>query len=138
MNTLARIGAQGDRIHNTEKNLDLTANHSRAAEDKAKELKTLNRSMFAVHVANPFTATSRREQREQDVLERHHVERAERESTRRAAYETDQRMQREFKNMSKQEKASNAGQKASLAERAKFQFEVEPLHAFCSLERNAS
>ena len=82
MNTLARIGAQGERIHNTEKNLDLTSNHNRMAEDKARELKTLNRSMFAVHVSNPFTAGSRAEKRDNDVLERHHLEREAREATR--------------------------------------------------------
>ena len=82
MNTLARIGAQGERIHNTEKNLDLTSNHNQMAEDKAKELKTLNRSMFAVHVSNPFTAASRAEKRDNDVLERHHLEREQREATR--------------------------------------------------------
>lgn len=82
MNTLARIGAQGERIHNTEKNLDLTSNHNRMAEDKARELKTLNRSMFAVHVSNPFTAGSRAEKRDNDVLDRHHLEREQREATR--------------------------------------------------------
>ena len=82
MNTLARIGAQGERIHNTEKNLDLTSNNNRMAEDKARELKTLNRSMFAVHVSNPFTAGSRAEKRDLDVLERHHLEREQREATR--------------------------------------------------------
>lgn len=82
MNTLARLGAQGERIHNSEKNLDLTSNHNRMAEDKAKELKTLNRSMFAVHVSNPFTAGSRAERRDNDVLERHHLEREQREATR--------------------------------------------------------
>lgn len=45
-------------------------NHNRAAEDKAKELKKLNRSMFAVHVSNPFTASSRAQQADMDVLER--------------------------------------------------------------------
>ena len=82
MNTLARIGAQGERIHNTEKNLDLTSNNNRLAEDKARELKTLNRSMFAVHVSNPFTAGSRAQKRDDDVLERHHLEREQREATR--------------------------------------------------------
>ena len=37
-----------ERIHNTEKNLDMTANHNTMAEEKAKELKRLNGSMFAV------------------------------------------------------------------------------------------
>ena len=125
MNTLARIGAQGERIHNTEKNLDLTSNHNRMAEDKAKELKTLNRSMFAVHVSNPFTAGSRAEKRDMDVLERHHLEREQREATRRQGYETDQRMQKTFKGLEGKGKMSAAQMKeASLAERAKFQFEV--------------
>ena len=46
--TLARLGAQGERIHNTERNLDMASNQNRLAEEKARELKTLNRSMFAV------------------------------------------------------------------------------------------
>lgn len=45
--TLGRLGAQGERIHNTERNLDLSANQNRLAEEKARELKTLNKSMFA-------------------------------------------------------------------------------------------
>lgn len=126
MNTLARVGAQGERIHNTEKNLDLTQNHNRTAEDKAKELKKLNRSMFAVHVSNPFTASSRAEQRDADVLERHHLEREAREATRRAGYQTNQRMEKTFKDLSKQEPNNAAAKKqSSLAERAKYQFEAD-------------
>lgn len=124
LNTLARIGAQGERIHNTEKNLDLTANHNRVAEEKARELKTLNKSMFAVHVSNPFTGAARRKQRDDDVLERHHNERILREATRREGYDSDQRLQKTFKDMSK-----NGGgpglPKTSLAERAKYQFEAD-------------
>lgn len=125
MNTLARIGAQGERIHNTEKNLDLTANHNKLAEEKAKELKKLNRSMFAVHVSNPFTASSREEQRNLDVLEKHAVERAQREASRREGFQTDQRMQQTFKDLSRQDPNSVTTKKASLAERAKFQFEAD-------------
>ena len=43
------LGAQGERIHNTEKNLDLASSQNRIAEEKARELKTLNKSMFAVY-----------------------------------------------------------------------------------------
>ncbi|KAL9097102.1 MAG: hypothetical protein Q9163_006367 [Psora crenata] len=125
MNTLARIGAQGERIHNTEKNLDLTANHNRLAEEKAKELKQLNRSMFAVHVSNPFTSSSRREQRDLDILEKHGLERAQREASRREGYESNLRMQKTFKDMSKNDPNGHAGKKSSLAERAKYQFEAD-------------
>ncbi|KAL8785593.1 MAG: hypothetical protein Q9195_008579 [Heterodermia aff. obscurata] len=124
-NTLGRIGAQGERIHNTEKNLDLTANHNRMAEEKAKELKRLNGSMFAIHPSNPFTAQKRREQRDAEVMERHRLERDEREATRREAYQSDHRMQETFKDLSLTDAQRDAKKKSSLAERAKYQFEAD-------------
>ena len=123
--TLGRIGVQGERIHNTEKNLDLTANHNRMAEEKAKELKRLNGSMFAIHPSNPFTATKRREQRDAEVMERHRLERDQREATRREAYQSDHRMQETFKDLSLSDTQRDAKKKSSLAERAKYQFEAD-------------
>ncbi|KAK6413814.1 Protein transport protein S9 plasma membrane t-SNARE, partial [Oleoguttula sp. CCFEE 5521] len=41
--TLDRLGQQGERIHNTEKNLDMASNQSRLASEQAREMKTLNR-----------------------------------------------------------------------------------------------
>ena len=126
MNTLARIGAQGERIHNTEKNLDLTANHNQVAAEKARELKTLNKSMFAVHVANPFTSASRKQKRDEDIMEKHRTERLLRESTRREEYDSDQRLQRTFKDLHSGDPASQGKiQKSTLAERAKYQFEAD-------------
>ncbi|CZT48036.1 probable protein transport protein SEC9 [Rhynchosporium secalis] len=124
--TLARLGVQGERIHNTEKNLDLAANHNRVAEEKAKELKTLNKSMFAVHVSNPFTASSRRATRDQEIIEKHRQEREERDATRAAAFGTQQRMERAFKELQPGDVGYRAPQtKASLAERSKYQFEAD-------------
>jgi hypothetical protein len=124
--TLARLGAQGERIHNTEKNLDIAANHNRAAEAKAKELKTLNRSMFAVHVNNPFTGKSRREARDREIIEKHQSEREERDATRNAAYGSQQRMERTFKELQPGDPGYRPkNSKASLAERSKYQFEAD-------------
>lgn len=124
--TLARLGAQGERIHNTEKNLDLAANHNRIAEEKAKELRTLNKSMFAVHVSNPFTASSRRAARDTEIIEKHRQEREERDATRQAAFGTQQRMERAFKELQPGDVGFRGQQtKASLAERSKFQFEAD-------------
>jgi len=95
--TLARLGAQGDRLHNTEMNLDRAAIHNRVAEEKTKELKTLNRSMFAVHVSNPFTSKQRAAAREQEVLERHRQDRDVRDQTRKEAYASTQRMEDTFR-----------------------------------------
>lgn len=125
-NTLARLGAQGERIHNTEKNLDLAANHNRIAEGKAKELKTLNKSMFAVHVSNPFNASERRRQRDEDIITKHRSERDQRETTRSAAFETNQRLEKTFKELRPGDAGYQANKgKSSLAERAKYQFEAD-------------
>ncbi|KAG9238646.1 hypothetical protein BJ875DRAFT_539409 [Amylocarpus encephaloides] len=124
--TLARLGAQGERIHNTEKNLDIAANHNRIAEQKAKELKTLNRSMFAVHVNNPFTSGSRREARDQEIIDKHRMERDQREATREAAFGSQQRMERTFKELQPGDPGYRPKQtKASLAERSRYQFEAD-------------
>ncbi|MCJ1367141.1 hypothetical protein MMC16_006273 [Acarospora aff. strigata] len=124
-NTLARLGAQGERIHNTEKNLDLAANHNRIAEGKAKELKTLNKSMFAVHVANPFNASERRRRRDEDIISKHHNERDQREATRAAAFESNQRLEKTFKDLKPGDAGAKDKGKSSLAERAKYQFEAD-------------
>ena len=124
--TLARLGAQGERIHNTEKNLDLAANHNRIAEEKAKELKTLNKSMFAVHVSNPFTSSQRKAARDQEIIDKHQVEREQRDATRKAAFGSQQRMERAFKDLQPGDVGYRAPQtKASLAERSKYQFEAD-------------
>jgi hypothetical protein len=123
-NTLARLGAQGERIHNAEKNLDLAANQNRIAEEKARELKRVNKSMFSVHVSNPFTSEQRRLAREEAILDRHQQERIQREETRRAAFRTEQRMEQTFREMSKQGPTPKA-KAANLAERSKYQFEAD-------------
>lgn len=123
-NTLARLGAQGERIHNTEKNLDLAANQNRIAEEKSRELKRLNRSMFAMNVNNPFTGARRRRERDEAIIDRHQNERIQREETRQAAFRTEQRMERTFKDMSKQGVGPD-GKKKNLADRSKYQFEAD-------------
>ncbi|RAL66618.1 hypothetical protein DID88_006308 [Monilinia fructigena] len=97
--TLARLGAQGERIHNTEKNLDLAANHNRLAEEKARELKTLNKSI---------------------------AERDQREETRNAAFASSQRIEANFRELQPGDAGYKAkATKASLAERSKYQFEAD-------------
>lgn len=122
--TLTRLAAQGERIHNTEKNLDLANNQSRVAKERAKELKTLNKSMFAVHVSNPFTSGERRRERDDDVLNKHRSEREQREASRAAAFQSKARVDGAFKGL--QQGAGGASRnKASLAERANYQFEAD-------------
>ncbi|RMZ84514.1 hypothetical protein DV737_g1123, partial [Chaetothyriales sp. CBS 132003] len=122
-NTLARLGAQGERMHNTGRHLDIGNNHINIAEDKAKELKKLNRSMFAVHVNNPFTAKDRQAQRDERILERHQNEREQREATREAAFRSTQRMNESFRGV--EDTYNTRAKKPNLAERSKYQFEAD-------------
>ena len=123
--TLARLGAQGESIHDTEKSLDMTTIEGRLAAEKAKELKTLNKSMFAVHVANPFTASRRRRERDEKVLNTHREERGIRDGTRAEAHGTNQRMDRVFRDIDREAAKQGKGKKASVTERAKYQFEAD-------------
>ncbi|KAF2405258.1 hypothetical protein EJ06DRAFT_578471 [Trichodelitschia bisporula] len=121
--TLERLGAQGERIHNTERNLDLASNQNRLAAEKAREIKTLNRSMFAVHVSNPFTSSKRTAEREQTVLEQARKDREMRDATRAAAWSTAARQQDLSREAGRVPAAART--KASLADRAKYQFEAD-------------
>lgn len=124
-NTLARLGAQGERIHDTERALDIAASQNRIAEEKARELKTLNRSMFAVHVSNPFTKNQRRRERDEQILQTHREERAQREGTRQEAYQTNLRMERTFREIEREANKAAPKTKKNLSERAKYQFEAD-------------
>lgn len=96
------------------------------AEERAKELKTLNRSMFAVHVKNPFTSQSRREDRDAEIVEKHRNEREQRETSRQNAFASQQRMEGAFKGLQPGDAGYRApASKTSLAERAKYQFEAD-------------
>lgn len=99
--TLARLGAQGERLHNTEKHLNLASNQNKIAQDRAAELKTLNRSMFAVHVGNPFTSKQRQQKADDEVMNRHRSEREQRETTRRDGYSANQRMESNFRDVNR-------------------------------------
>jgi len=122
-NTLARLGQQGERLYNTEKNLDIATSHNRVADEKARELKTLNGSMFAIHVKNPMKSKSRAEAEEKRVLERHEAERDERERTRQFGYESRDRVGRALNDVPS---GGHAGRtQMSMAERSKYQFEAD-------------
>ena len=136
--TLARLGAQGELIHGAENSLDMATVEGRLAQEKARELKTLNKSMFAVHVANPFTSASRRRERDEKILNTHREERDAREGTRSEAFQTNARMDRVFRDIDREAAKGGKGKKANVTERAKYQFEAdsEDEHMEDEIEQN--
>lgn len=123
--TLARLGAQGEMVHGAEKSLDMATVEGRLAQEKARELKTLNGSMFAVHVSNPFTSASRRRDRDERILNTHREERDQRDGTRNEAFQTNARMERVFRDIDRDAAKQGKGKKANVTERAKYQFEAD-------------
>lgn len=66
--TLERLGAQGELIPETERNLDAAGKQDISAPEKVQQLKALNRSMFAVHVASPSKSAERTKEQEELLL----------------------------------------------------------------------
>lgn len=123
--TLARLGAQGEMIHGAENSLDMATVQGRLASEKARELNTLNKSMFAVHVANPFTSASRRRARDEAILNTHHNERDARDGTRSEAHQSNARMDKVFRDIDREAGKQGRPKKANVTERAKYQFEAD-------------
>ena len=105
--TLATLGAQEERLNSVEQKLNTSAVHARNAKAKTEELKTLNRSIFAVHVENPFTKKKRLQAHEQVILDQMQADRKEREAVRGEGYREQQRMEAVFNDL--QEKRAQVG-----------------------------
>ncbi len=105
------------------KNLDLAASQNRLAEEKARELKHLNRSMWAMQVNNPFTKSRRERDRDEAIIEKHLYEKDQREATRKAAYLSSARQQEHDRKI--RDPNGAAFKKGNLAERSKYQFEAD-------------
>jgi hypothetical protein len=67
--TTRTLDQQEDMLLNTDKNLDTSRIYTKIADEKTQELKTLNRSMFAV--GNPFTKSKRERQAIEREVQNH-------------------------------------------------------------------
>jgi protein transport protein SEC9 len=122
LGTYARLGAQHERLNYTEGLLDKAGMSTREAEGQTKKLKHLNRSMFAVHVNNPFTSGKKTREMEQQILEQHRADRDLREATRKAGWQANDHMERGFKEI-EATRNTDKWQRASGAEKSRYQFE---------------
>lgn len=70
MNSLGVLGHQSEQLYNVERNLDLMKVQNQVADEKVSELKSLNRSLLAIRMSNPFNSKSRRREREEQLKNR--------------------------------------------------------------------
>lgn len=119
--TYARIARQNEMLHNTNQHIDRAAIANRLAKEKTAELKTLNRSMFAVHVSNPFTSKARKAEEDAKFLAQHREDRAIREATRHEKISQNTRMESSFRELSAQQRQVPASfSRANRADRYKY------------------
>ncbi|KAL7423634.1 Protein transport protein S9 plasma membrane t-SNARE [Cryptotrichosporon argae] len=74
--TMAKLADQSERIANSERYLDMAKANNQRAEDKAEELRQLNRSIFRPVVV--WNKDAKRAAQEQKIQDRHLMERADR------------------------------------------------------------
>ncbi|WWC86415.1 uncharacterized protein L201_001292 [Kwoniella dendrophila CBS 6074] len=74
--TIAKLADQSERIANSERYLDMAKANNQRAEDKAEELKKLNRSIFRPAVT--WNKDAKRQAEEDKINERHAMERHDR------------------------------------------------------------
>jgi len=123
-----------DRIAITERHLDLAKAHSSRADDNAREIVALNRSIFRPNMQ--FNKQAKRDAEEARIMNRHIEEREEREATRAEALKAQTRVDQSlggpgsgrfgagrFGGGSKS-KAEEAAAKNKLAQRSRYQFEA--------------
>ncbi|KAI5861731.1 hypothetical protein GGS23DRAFT_129154 [Durotheca rogersii] len=101
MQSYARLGAQNERLHHTDQLLDTAIEKQRHADVQTKKLKTLNRSMFAVHVKNPFTEKRRTAEEEAKFVAQNQADREIREATRRDKFAQSMRMESTFNELNR-------------------------------------
>ncbi|KAI0017644.1 P-loop containing nucleoside triphosphate hydrolase protein [Xylariomycetidae sp. FL0641] len=122
LSTYARLGAQNERLHHTDQLLDTATESHRHAEAQTKKLKSLNRSMFAVHVNNPFTEKRRTAQEEARIMSQNANDREIREASRRDKFQQNQRMENNFAGLTKDE-APSSFTRANRGDRSKYTLE---------------
>ncbi|CAJ2501119.1 Uu.00g039720.m01.CDS01 [Anthostomella pinea] len=122
LQTYARLGAQNERLHHTDQLLDTATESHRHAEAQTKKLKSLNRSMFAVHVNNPFTAKRRTAEEEARVMTQSQLDRQQREATRRDKFGQNARMEQTFASFDK-DQGSSSFTRANRGDRSKYTLE---------------
>ncbi|KAK9451007.1 uncharacterized protein V1518DRAFT_412309 [Limtongia smithiae] len=132
--TLRALGEQSERVSAVELSLAITANNSRIAHEETETLKTLNRSMFAIHVVNPFSSRRRLMEREQAIRTNFRQQRDVQDATRRQQYDARARAAEALSSDGRRRQATDTERRyreqmlrnrAELAERSRFLFEPD-------------
>lgn len=124
-NTLGMLGSQSERLYNAESNLLLAETQTKIADEKVKELKRLNRSIFIPATSgNPFNKKSRLRQQEAKIKTEKAQEKYLRDSNRKEMYASEQRIRQGItQNATNNETSRKYQGQRDLAAAQRYQFE---------------
>ncbi|KAK9456817.1 hypothetical protein V1511DRAFT_456243 [Dipodascopsis uninucleata] len=136
LRTLQMLGEQSDRLASAESSIAVTENQTKLGEEYARELKTLNRSMFAVHVANPFNSRRKIREQEEKIRNSFQQQQLQRDRHRQQQYESQQRVsaamgnlpgdrRRQLTEIERKYQEQMQREKARLAHASQYQFEAD-------------
>lgn len=123
--TLTKLGEQSESLANAEESMDLAKLANRDAQIKARELKHLNRSMFAIKVDKPWGKNKRIEADELRVRQQFADDRNDREAREAVRRESERRTDANLKAHAESLAKGTQRRRAGLAERSKYQFEAD-------------
>ncbi|CAK9779875.1 hypothetical protein CC85DRAFT_286209 [Cutaneotrichosporon oleaginosum] len=120
--TIARLADQSESLANSERHLDMAKANSQRAEDKASELKQLNKSIFRPTIV--WNKEGKRLAQEQKIIDRHAMEREDRMLAMKDMQDTRSRLHSAAR-QGAGGRALEPGQQARrAAERKRYQFEA--------------
>ncbi|BEJ10909.1 hypothetical protein CspHIS471_0103310 [Cutaneotrichosporon sp. HIS471] len=120
--TIARLADQSESLANTERHLDMSKANSQRAEDKAAELKQLNKSIFRPTIV--WNKEGKRIAQEQKIMDRHAMEREDRLNTMKDMQDTRSRLHAAARQGGGGRGLEPGQQARRAAERKRFQFEA--------------
>lgn len=126
-NALGMLGAQGEQLYDTERNIELSSTQNKIATEKTRELRTLNRSMFTPHVSNPFNSKRRLREKEEQIKAERMRQQMVRENLRKDEYDSQQRIMDGLGANTNSNQNSETARKYSKynKERQKYMFEAD-------------
>ncbi|EPY53593.1 t-SNARE component Sec9 [Schizosaccharomyces cryophilus OY26] len=125
MSTLQNLGQQTEKVASAEKDLDVAKIHAKRAEEQARELKTLNRSMFAIHIGKPWGKGKRIAAEEARLTAKRESERQDEILNRQFAFQSQRRIGETMKKNQKDSTKTKDTKGVSILERSRYQFEPD-------------
>ncbi|OMH83905.1 Protein transport protein sec9 [Zancudomyces culisetae] len=120
--TMVKLGEQSAQLNKIDKTVELTNVHAQDSIEKTNKLKTLNKSIFAISIGNPFSNKKKRQEELEKAKLAHEKSVEENERIRKQNYDSKKRVEGVTKEAGR---FASGNSKLSAEDRARYTFEDE-------------